>query len=345
MKNLAIFLFISIQIFCFGCASLKPERNVVDNVFYSSFPKIKIKIDEDFKYLGDVSKEGDVEGIETTLHGNVTDYPFIVAQKNYVKKALIIKISKTSGYYRLRHPKNIEEKAIEYGSAKIGDNKYLYDIKGASPTLGGYLVKHIYEKGYIMSCGILSRYYRIAGANNYLETIMYYERIPDDSTLNCGTWLNKIYITENHLSYIEEYKKRFESSFEIAGSKTSSETVSPKTTFDSQLALVGSQKLAHNFNPEEPWTGKWRVEGHKSVTGIWILKQSRNNIVSIEDSILKIEGRAVGSQFKGKYKAKYQPNYFYSFKVSISSDGLSFEGTTSGQISYDFGQIRGMRVE
>ena len=81
MKKIVFFLIIGIFIFYFGCASLKPERNVVDNVFYSSFPKIKIKIDEDFKYLGDVSKEGDAEGIETTLHRNETCYPFIVAQK------------------------------------------------------------------------------------------------------------------------------------------------------------------------------------------------------------------------------------------------------------------------
>ena len=105
------------------------------------------------------------------------------------------------------------------------------------------------------------------------------------------------------------------------------------------------KKIAYSFNAEEPWTGKWKVEGHKSGLGIWALKQSRNNIISTEDSILEIKGRAVGSQFKGKYRAIGMPSYFYSFKVKISSDGLSFKGTTSGQIANDSGQIRGMRIE
>jgi hypothetical protein len=104
-------------------------------------------------------------------------------------------------------------------------------------------------------------------------------------------------------------------------------------------------KRVSTFNPEEPWTGKWKIEGHKSAQGIWTLKQSRNKIISTEDSMLEIEGRAVGSQFEGKYEAMNVNNYFYSFKVKISSDGLSFKGITSGQIGNDLGQIRGVRVE
>jgi hypothetical protein len=277
---------------------------------------------------------------------------------------------------------------------------------------------------------------------------MYYEKIPDDSALNCGTWKNKIYITENHLSYIEEYKKRFESSFEIAGPKTTfeaarlkttsenvwpafaaydttnktfieikepdqvrefgepkydvspgdileviqtktcrsgsgicwkvrniktgelgyvfaermrkrhrvykgdsnfeiagpkttSETVSPKTTSDSQLAGDGPQKLAYNVNLEEPWTGKWRVEGHSTFKGIWAMKQSGQIVKSTKDSYFKFEGIVRGNQLEGKLIG--DANLTHNFIITLSSDGQSFKGITKGQHAPSSGPIKGKR--
>lgn len=121
------------------------------------------------------------------------------------------------------------------------------------------------------------------------------------------------------------------------------EIVLPTTTFGSGLAEGSVQKIAVKFNPEEPWTGKWKVEGHRGGLGIWDLKQSGNTVLSTEDSLYDIEGRAVGYQFKGKLKAHGQSNYIYSIKVNISKDGQSFKGTSSGQMGGDRGYIKGSR--
>jgi hypothetical protein len=100
-----------------------------------------------------------------------------------------------------------------------------------------------------------------------------------------------------------------------------------------------------SIDTNEPWTGKWKVEGHRSAQGVWILKQRSNKIISTEDSPFEIEGIAKGPQFEGKQKAMGQENYYYSVKVKISSDGMSFQGTTQGIISSDRGFITGRRVE
>ena len=97
-------------------------------------------------------------------------------------------------------------------------------------------------------------------------------------------------------------------------------------------------------DPEEPWTGKWRVEG-RSFGGIWILKQKGNKVVSTQDSPTKIEGSIAGNNFKGKLKAGSLTNYYYRIEVRISTDGLSIEGAATGQVPRDKHFIKGRRQE
>ena len=138
----------------------------------------------------------------------------------------------------------------------------------------------------------------------------------------------------------EKGLKRIKSSKNLIEKEEASESVAKVAPTKTE-----SKKVAFTFNPEEPWTGVWKVDGHRSVQGVWVLKQRRNNIISTEDSISKIEGRAKGPQFEGKCKALGQTNYYYTVRVKISSDGMSFKGTTQGIISSDRGFITGRRVE
>lgn len=121
---------------------------------------------------------------------------------------------------------------------------------------------------------------------------------------------------------------------DLGGQFTLKETAKPIATLSTATV-----------DPTEPWTGKWKVEGYRNVQGVWALKQRGNKIISTEDSLFEIEGSAIGPEFKGKLKALGQANYFNSVKVKISSDGLSFKGTTEGSIGSDRGFITGRRVE
>jgi len=48
-----LFIFILLTLI-FSCASSRVVRNVSDNKFYSSYPKIAVKLDPDLKYLGKI---------------------------------------------------------------------------------------------------------------------------------------------------------------------------------------------------------------------------------------------------------------------------------------------------
>ena len=109
----------------------------------------------------------------------------------------------------------------------------------------------------------------------------------------------------------------------------------------------GTEQLSEkdlSFNPSEPWTGKWKVEGFYGVIGTWELKQSGSKVVSTHYSLYNIKAKVVDDQLKGKVYDLSRSTYFYSFEVNISSDGQSFKGTTasSGQ---PIGHVKGTRQE
>jgi hypothetical protein len=212
-----IFFILFILIFHIGCASLKPERNVVNNQFVSTYPKIKIKIMPEFAYIESISKSGYAEGIEAArLTHSADSYAFVEAEKatSEVKKAITIQISTTGGRYIRDFYRGAEKTALDYGKLEIGDKEYRYFTRIGTPTAKGYLTKHIYEKGFTMSCGLIKVCGRLIGSDNVLTQIIYYEDIKN-SGLSCRSWKYKQSLTESHIQYLEGYNQRFKSSFEI----------------------------------------------------------------------------------------------------------------------------------
>jgi hypothetical protein len=109
-------------------------------------------------------------------------------------------------------------------------------------------------------------------------------------------------------------------------------------TPETQMASI-SDDLKRSI---EPWSGKWTVEGMRHAQGKWVLKQSEDTVVSTKDSLYEIEGSVVGNTFKGKLKGG---GYVYFFKLQISSDGQSFNGSIIGQSIFISGLLKGTRQE
>ena len=86
-----IFSILFILIFHIGCASLKPERNVVNNQFVSTYPKIKIQIIPELAYIEGISQSGYAEGLEIQLTHSADSYAFVEAEKatSEVKRATL----------------------------------------------------------------------------------------------------------------------------------------------------------------------------------------------------------------------------------------------------------------
>jgi hypothetical protein len=119
------------------------------------------------------------------------------------------------------------------------------------------------------------------------------------------------------------------------------EIVLPKTTFALALEGGGTQKIAVNVNPEEPWTGKWSVDGSRNIGGTWEMKQSGRIVKSTGGSYYKIEGEVIGNQLKATVVGDY--NITNKVVLIISSDGRSFKGTMTSGFNNQTGRIKGIR--
>jgi hypothetical protein len=95
------------------------------------------------------------------------------------------------------------------------------------------------------------------------------------------------------------------------------------------------------FKPEEPWTGKWSVEGTKIIGGTWAMKQSGRIVKSTGDSQWEIEGKVAGNQLKAKVVGDY--NITNKVVLNISSDGQSFKGTMISGFNNTTVRIKGIR--
>ncbi len=100
--------------------------------------------------------------------------------------------------------------------------------------------------------------------------------------------------------------------------------VLPKTAIRT-ASKVDRAQIPVAFNPQEPWTGKWKVEGSRIVGGTWGMKQSGRTVKSNSDSFYPIEAKVVGNQLEGKVVGDYDT--VHKFVLNLSSDGQSFEGT------------------
>lgn len=106
--------------------------------------------------------------------------------------------------------------------------------------------------------------------------------------------------------------------------------VSPETSMDSfSVASV---------NVAEPWTGNWKVEGFSYYTGRWGMKQTGKIVKSTKVSYYEFEGKVSGNQLKGRLK---DGSWQLQIAISMSSDGLSFEGTI--ETPHRNGLIKGKR--
>ncbi len=89
-----LLILIAITLFV-GCASMKVERNVVDNVFHSSYPALNVAVAPEFQYVGN----NKTEKMGKSIHGNPRKYKydthiFIQSdQNNKIQKCVIVEFS------------------------------------------------------------------------------------------------------------------------------------------------------------------------------------------------------------------------------------------------------------
>lgn len=89
-----------------------------------------------------------------------------------------------------------------------------------------------------------------------------------------------------------------------------------------------------SVNPNEPWTGKWRVT-QGQFPGVYALKQNGNTVISTNDSDHIIDAKVYGAMIWGKLGTKG-----VDFKATIADDFLSFKGEVDSGYS-----VEGQKIE
>jgi hypothetical protein len=89
-----------------------------------------------------------------------------------------------------------------------------------------------------------------------------------------------------------------------------------------------------SVNPNEPWTGKWRVT-QGQFTGVYALKQNGNTVISTNDSDHIVDAKVYGAMIWGKLGTKG-----VDFKATIADDFLSFKGDVNSGYS-----VEGQKIE
>ena len=96
--------------------------------------------------------------------------------------------------------------------------------------------------------------------------------------------------------------------------------------------------------PSGPWAGKWNVQGSPFASGLWVLKQEGETVISTGESYHRVKGRGVGDRFEGEVLRLGPARTDLKFSIVLSSDGKSFSGHVTEEKT-GVSQIRGVKVD
>ncbi len=219
MERKKYFLLLFILLLITGCAGLdKIERNVSEeNIFFSTIsPKIKIKIDPSFKYIGKM-KTADRNEIpggpyyferhEAFIFGNIGD-------DNTFKKGLIIRLSSLDTIYIYYYDdlfEWVEYKLEPTKTIKINKKNYQQCIFPLSFFFRNEMRDVIYDKGYV-----IPNWFLIQGLSKVVSTkkdvMMYIYYMEEVSSFNkekeysISEWMDINNLREDQQKRLDEFK-------------------------------------------------------------------------------------------------------------------------------------------
>ncbi len=94
------------------------------------------------------------------------------------------------------------------------------------------------------------------------------------------------------------------------------------------------------FNPNEPWTGTWKVKGTKWGDFVFKLKQSGNKVNSIRGSWYELKAKVKGDRLKGWYEIT--AGFYMDINLKIAKDSKTFKGT-EWRSAHGTSQLKGER--
>ena len=209
------------SIVCLTCLLLvgatKSERYVKDNVFYSSSPKLEVKIDPKFIYLGNLNytmEKRSPDSVQLVTY-ETKSYVFVDAVENKLKKAVYVQLRREQTKYVGNLLGDAREN-LSSGICSLGGKEYNCFTRVIFLSAAEPIAKFISEQGYDLPTCILTRTYARADSDEsiYLVVITYFENL-SASGLNCESWQREEQLTEEHRQYLEGFDGNCTASFAI----------------------------------------------------------------------------------------------------------------------------------
>ena len=204
-------------IFFLLVAATKSERYVKDNVLYSSSPKLEVKVDPKFNYLGrlDYSMEKPSPDSVQLVAYETKSYVFVDGVDNKLKRALYVQLRREQTKY-VGNLLGDARANLMSGICSLGSREYNCFTRVIFLSADEPIAKFISEQGYELPTCILARTYARAdsGESIYLVAITYFENF-SDSGLSCESWQGEGQLTEEHKRYLEGFDRNCTASFTI----------------------------------------------------------------------------------------------------------------------------------
>jgi hypothetical protein len=207
--------------FIISCTAIKVERKVQDNIFYSSAnPKIKIEINPDFKYIGDIERTY-YKKYKTQLGGTKVDkviYLFGIIDNNKIlERGIVIKITTIRQGSWL--PDLFENKKYKVDSGFVNISKERYQYAVFFSTARWDVESYLFDKGVkIPNCSIVKSIAWIVGIDkktnikiDYIEDISFNR----DRGYSCKEWREVNQLSDDQKVYLKQFLDRSEKNITI----------------------------------------------------------------------------------------------------------------------------------
>ncbi|MFC1829729.1 hypothetical protein ACFL0O_08960 [Thermodesulfobacteriota bacterium] len=215
-----------------GCARLKVERKVENNIFYSSYPDLKIRVSPGFIYLGNITPYLDGQSMDGSreLRNYFDNYIFIKQENNIVNQAIMIMFETIETRFTDDFWKDVEDK-LASGKMTFGHETYAYYIKTIRPSKDSHIASFLLDNGgYEMPvCALMKTVGKIQHLKeNMLFQIMYLEAITG-AVFPCQTRRRMDSLDDEVKKHLKQFDERFNSAFQFLDEE---ETIPQREPFE-----------------------------------------------------------------------------------------------------------------
>jgi TolB-like protein len=249
-----IFLVICAVLFFAPFPVCAAERNVIGNTFQSSYPKMNINVDPQFKYLGKTDNTRNKKR-ESSIYA----YIFALKEKdNRVNKYLFIQI-RTKKQLFIDNAVG-SKKNLDFNKVQIDGESFKYFKRLISMPADSLVANFFSKAGCVIPvCGIINTFYSFPD----LYTMVSINYVEDVSPLDmsCGKTYSRETLSENQRRYLADFHKRAFSSIGMGVPETTQQAAaapppsalkgkeeSPKKSAKADGKISISRLSIFNFN-------------------------------------------------------------------------------------------------